>query len=79
MLQLVSEWLLFNDKWAIFQSSLCSLFLISLCFTGEASYTNSIVFGLTQPWLEPTIYNIKGEHASHYTIYAILEIIRYGY
>ena len=24
-----------------------------------------IVFGMTQPWLEPTTYNTKGRHAKH--------------
>ena len=31
----------------------------------EAGNTNVIVFGLTWPWLEPTIYRIRGEHANH--------------
>ena len=36
-------------------------------FGGEATNTNFIVFGLTRPWLEPTIYHTWGEHANHYT------------
>jgi hypothetical protein len=35
--------------------------------SAEATNTNFIVFGLTQPWLEPTIYHTQGEHANHYT------------
>jgi hypothetical protein len=34
--------------------------------SGEATNTNFIVFGLTQPGLEPTIYHTRGEHARHY-------------
>ena len=29
------------------------------------------VFGLTQPWLEPTIYLTWGKHAHHYTTDAV--------
>jgi hypothetical protein len=35
--------------------------------SGEAANTNFIVFGLTRPGLEPTIYCTRGEHAKHYT------------
>jgi hypothetical protein len=28
----------------------------------EATHTNFIVFGLTQPGLEPAIYRTRGEH-----------------
>jgi hypothetical protein len=38
---------------------------------GEATNTNFIVFGLTWPGLEPTIYNTRGEHANHYTTDAV--------
>jgi hypothetical protein len=34
--------------------------------SGEATNINLIVFGLTQPVLEPTIYHTRGEHANHY-------------
>ena len=33
----------------------------------ETSNTNSIVFDLTRPGLEPMIYRTRGEHANHYT------------
>jgi len=32
--------------------------------SGEATNTNLIVFGLTRPRLEPTIYRTRGEHAN---------------
>jgi hypothetical protein len=35
--------------------------------SGEATNTNSIVFGLTRPGLEHTIYCTRGKHANHYT------------
>ena len=34
--------------------------------SGEATHINYIVFGLTPPGLEPTIYRTRGEHAKHY-------------
>jgi len=33
--------------------------------SGEATYTNFIVFGLTQLGPEPLIYRIPGEHTNH--------------
>ena len=33
--------------------------------SGEATNTNFIVFGLTRPGLEFTIYRTRGEHANH--------------
>ena len=39
--------------------------------SAEATKTNFIVFGLTWPGLEPTIYRIRGEHANHYTTDAV--------
>jgi hypothetical protein len=35
--------------------------------SGEATNTNFIVFGLTRPRIEPTIYWTRGEDANHYT------------
>ena len=40
---------------------------------GEATDTNSIVFGLTRPELEPTIYRTRGEHANYYATDAVEE------
>jgi hypothetical protein len=40
--------------------------------SGEATNTNFIVFGLTRPWFEPTIYRTQGEHANHYTTAVVL-------
>ena len=36
--------------------------------SGEATNTNFLVFGLTRPGREPTIYRTGSEHANHYTI-----------
>ena len=43
--------------------------LSSLCcvLSREAANTNFIVFGLTWPVLEYTIYRTRGEYANHYT------------
>jgi hypothetical protein len=37
----------------------------------EATNTNCIVFGLTWPRPEPTIYHTGGEHENHYATDAI--------
>jgi hypothetical protein len=41
----------------------------------EATNTNFIVFGLTQPVLEPTIYRTQGEHDNHYATDAVHSIV----
>ena len=46
-------------------------------FSGKATYTNFIVFGLTRPGLEPNIYRTWGEHANHYITDAVY--ITYDY
>jgi hypothetical protein len=40
--------------------------------SGEATHTNVIVFDLTRPGLEPTIYHTPDEYANHYTTDAVL-------
>ena len=40
--------------------------------SGEATRTNFIVFGLTWPGLEPTIYRTRGEHANQYATDAVI-------
>jgi hypothetical protein len=42
--------------------------------SGEAANFNCVVFDLTQPGLELTIYQAQGEHASHYTTDAVKKI-----
>jgi hypothetical protein len=43
-----------------------ALILFVLCMLrGEVTNSNFIVFGLTWPGLEPTIYSIWGEYANH--------------
>jgi hypothetical protein len=36
--------------------------------SGKATNTNLIVFGLTRPGLEHTIYRTRGKDANHYAI-----------
>ena len=43
----------------------------------ETANTNCIVFGLTQPRLEPTIYRTRGEHI--YTCSIVLVLLQYIY
>jgi len=47
--------------------------LSSLCcvLNGETINTNCIVFGLTRPELEPTIYRTRVEHANDYATNAV--------
>ena len=37
----------------------------------EAADTNFIVFGFTQPRLEPTFHRTRGEHANYYSTDAV--------
>ena len=46
-----------------------TLFSLMLC---EATHTNFIFFGLTQPGIEPTIYRTRGERTNHYATDAII-------
>ena len=39
--------------------------------SGEATNTKFIVFSLTRPGLEPTIYRTRGEHANYYATDAV--------
>ena len=43
--------------------------------SGEATNTNFVVFSLTRPGLELTIYRTRGEHANHYTTDAVSIIV----
>jgi hypothetical protein len=40
-------------------------------FSGEATKTKFIVFGLTGSGIVPTIYSTRGKHANHYFIDAV--------
>ena len=41
--------------------------------SGKATNFNFIVFGLTRPGIEPTIYRTRGEHANHYATDAVTQ------
>ena len=43
--------------------------------SGEATNTNFIVFGLTRPGIDPTIYRNRGEHANNHTNDTFLTIM----
>jgi hypothetical protein len=49
--------------------------MLEVVLSGEATHTNFIVFGLTRPGLEPTIYRTRGEHANHYATDALLTFL----
>ena len=44
--------------------------------SGKVTNTNLIVFALTRPGLEPTIYNTRGKHSNHYTTDAVKNLIQ---
>ena len=44
-------------------------------FSREAVNTSFIVFSLTRPGIEPTIYRTWGEHANHYTTDAVNSLL----
>ena len=48
------------------------LILNQSVFSGEATNSNFIIFGLTRSGLEPTMYCTRGEHVDHYTTDAII-------
>jgi len=54
-----------------------SLLLLPI-FACLAANSNFIVFGLTGPELEPTIYNTRGEDANHYIndAVSVIELIQ---
>jgi hypothetical protein len=55
---------LHSDTLFWFRANQSLLFLLN-AYSREATNTNFIVFGLTRPGLEPTIYHTRGEHANH--------------
>ena len=74
----MSEWMLLNTKWKIFQlyhgeNKLHSIKWHWWCprCTRPTSKTQLEIFGLTQPGLEPTSYRSRDEHANHYTTDAV--------
>jgi hypothetical protein len=42
--------------------------------SGEETNTNFLVFGMTRPGLELTIYCTRGEHANHYITDAVFVV-----
>ena len=60
-----------SDTLSWFRANQSLLFLLDAAY-GEATNSNSIVFGLTRLGLEPTIYRTQDQHANHYTTDAVL-------
>jgi hypothetical protein len=58
----------------ILSQPVCALSPEWCVLSGEATNTNFIVFALTRPGLEPTIYCTRGEHANHYATDAVVFI-----
>ena len=55
---------LHSDTLFCFRANQFLLFLLNAACL--ATNTNFIVFGLTRPGFEPTIYRTRGEHVTHY-------------
>jgi hypothetical protein len=55
-----------------FRANQSFFFLLNAaCLAEKQQITNFIVFDLTRPGLEPTIYRTRGEHANHYATDAV--------
>ena len=67
-----------SDKLSWFRADQSLLFLLNAACLPEKQQISIciyIVFGMTQPGLEPTIYRTRGEHSNHYATDAV-RIIR---
>ena len=62
---------LFRHIIMILSQPVFALFPQHCMLSREAANTNLIVFGLTRPGLEPTIYRTRGKHVNHYTTDAV--------
>jgi hypothetical protein len=58
-----------------FQANQSLLFLLNAACLAEKQHISILVFGLTRLGLEPTIYQIQGELANHYTNNAVHRIL----
>ena len=63
--------MLHSDTLFLFRANQSLLLLLNAVLSGEAINTNFIVFSLTQPGPEHTIYLTRGEHANQYAIDAV--------
>ena len=62
---------LHSDTLFWFRTNQYLLFLLNAAFLAEKQHTPILVFGLTRPGLEPTIYRTRGEHVNHYDTDAV--------
>jgi hypothetical protein len=63
---------LHSDTLFWFRANQSLLFLLNAaCLAEKQQIYNFIVFVLTRPGLEPTIYRTRGEHANHYATDAV--------
>ena len=58
-----------------FQANQSLLFLLNAACLAEKQHISTLVFGLTRLGLKPTIYQIQGELAKHYTNDAVHMIL----
>jgi hypothetical protein len=62
---------LHSDTLFWFRANQPLLFLLNAACLAEKQQIPILVFGLTRPGLEPTIYRTPGEHANHYATNAV--------
>ena len=60
------------DTLSWFRADQSLLFLLNAaCLPEKQQISICIVFGMTRPGLEPTIYHTRGEHSNHYATDAV--------
>ena len=65
-----------SDTLSWFRADQSLLFLLNAaCLLEKQQIAICIVFGMTRPGLEPTIYRTRGEHCNHYAT-DVVDIIR---
>ena len=60
-----------SDTLFWFRANQTLLFPLNAACSGEVTNTSFLVFGLTQPGLEPTTYHTRGEHVNYYATDAV--------
>jgi hypothetical protein len=68
--------LLHSDTLFWFRANQSLLLLLNGVCLAEKQQIPILVFGLTKPGLEPTIYHTRGEHANHYNTNVVCICVR---
>ena len=69
---------LHSDTLFWLQANESLLFLLNVeCLAEKQQNSNCIVFCLTRPGFEPTIYHTRGKHVNHYATDAVIFLLEY--